>query len=512
MMSPLRALIAGILVAATVPAQAAPEAARAAADSWRAGHEKAILAEFTDFLAMPNVATTVPDVELNARHLMDMLRARGFATRVLSAGPGTPPTVYGELKTPGARRTVLYYAHYDGQPVGQKGWASPPFTPVMRTGPLSPGVSAVDWRAAPTPLDPTWRLYARASGDDKASIEALLTALDALKAKGIKPSVNIKVFYEGEEEQGSPHLDAIVSANADLLKTDLIIMGDGPMHQSGRQQVNFGSRGVIGLTLTVYGALRPLHDGHYGSWAPSPAVEIAHLIAALRREDGDIGIPGFYDDVRSPTASERAALAALPPIEGQLAHELGIAAPITEQRLDDSYFRPTLNVRAIHAGDSGPSAANAIATTAEASLDFRIVPDETPEHVRTLFAGALDKLDWFVVDAPPDLATRLAHSRIVRLSWDPGGSAAVKTDMDAPASRAVTETISREQGSPVLKVPMVGASSGLDVIVRDLKAPMVGVSIANADDNQHAENENLRLGALWDGIGVYAALLSELDW
>ena len=117
-----------------------------------------------------------------------------------------------------------------------------------------------------------------------------------------------------------------------------------------------------------------------------------------------------------------------------------------------------------------------------------------------------------MVDTPPDLVTRLAHPRIVRLAWDPGGSAAVKTDMDAPASRAVTDTISREQDVPVLKVPMVGASSGLDVIVRDLKAPMVGVSIANYDDNQHAENENLRLGALWDGIGVYAALLSELDW
>ena len=507
-----RALIAGLFLLAALPAQAAPDPARSAAEAWRAGHEKAILSEFTDFLAMPDVATTVPDVERNAEHLTDLLRARGFVTRTLSAGPGTPPTVYGELRTPGARRTVLYYAHYDGQPVGQKGWASPPFTPVMRTAPIGPGSTTVDWRTAPTPLDPAWRLYARASGDDKASIEALLTALDALRARGMKPSVNIKVFYEGEEEQGSPHLGPIIAANTELLKTDLIIMGDGPMHQSGRQQVNFGSRGVIGLTLTVYGALRPLHDGHYGSWAPSPAVEIAHLIAALRQENGDIGLPGFYDDVRPPTASERAALAALPPVEAQLAHDLGIAAPITDQRLDDSYFRPTLNVRAIHVGDAGPNAANAIATSAEASLDFRIVPDETPERVRALFTAGVEKLGWFVVDAPPDLATRLAHPRIVRLAWDPGGSAAVKTDMDAPACRAVTDTISREQGEAVLKIPMVGASSGLDVIVRGLKAPMVGVSIANYDDNQHAENENLRLGALWDGIGVYAALLSELAW
>ena len=151
-MSQLPALIAGLLMVAAVPAYAAPDAAKAAADSWRAGHEKAILSEFTDFLAMPNVATTIPDVERNADHLIEMLRARGFAARTLSAGPGTPPTVYGELKTPGVRRTVLYYAHYDGQPVGQKGWASPPFTPVMRSGPLGPGSTTVDWRATAPPL------------------------------------------------------------------------------------------------------------------------------------------------------------------------------------------------------------------------------------------------------------------------------------------------------------------------------------------------------------------------
>jgi acetylornithine deacetylase/succinyl-diaminopimelate desuccinylase-like protein len=258
---------AGLALAA-VGAQAA-DPARDAADAWRVTHEKAILEEFTGFLSLPDVATNQADIEAAATRLEAMLHARGFETRRLSAGPGTPPTVFAEMKVPGARRTVLYYAHYDGQPVGQAGWVSPPFQPVMRTGPLKDNPTVVDWRAAPK-LDPEWRIYARASGDDRASIEALLAAMDALKARGIEPSVNVKLFYEGEEEQGSPHLAQIVSANRDLLKADLVIMGDGPMHQSGRQQVNFGSRGVAGFTATVYGPLRPLHDGHYGSWAPSP--------------------------------------------------------------------------------------------------------------------------------------------------------------------------------------------------------------------------------------------------
>lgn len=506
----LLALAVGLILAGATQA-ATPDPARRAADIWVAGHEQAILSEFTTFLAIPDVATTVSDVERNADHLTAMLRARGFETRTLSAGPGTPPAVYAELKAPGARRTVLYYAHYDGQPVGQKGWTSAPFAPVMRAGPLDPAAPTVDWTRAAGRLDPDWRLYARASGDDKASIEALLTAIDAMKAAGLKPSVNIKLFYEGEEEQGSPHLRSIIEANAELLRTDLIIMGDGPMHQSGRQMVNFGSRGEIGLTMTVYGALRPLHDGHYGSWAPSPAVEIAHLIADLRAEDGRIDIPGLYDDLKAPTASEKAALAALPPVEARLAHDLGLAAPITSERLADSYFRPTLNVRAIHVGDTGPNAANAIAATASASFDFRIVPDETPERVRRLTEARLAQLGWFVVATAPDMATRLAHPRIVQVNWETG-STAVKTDMDLPASKAAVGAIERVEGGPILKIPMVGASSGLADIVAVLHAPMVGVSIANYDDNQHAENENLRLGNLWDGVAVYAALLSDLNW
>ena len=508
----LHPILTGLLGALVLASPAfAEDAAKAAGDAYRTAHEKAILTEFTDFLAMPDVATNVPDVEKNAAHLEDLLHQRGFSTRRLSAGPGTPPTVFAELKTPGARRTVLYYAHYDGQPISQKGWVSPAFTPVMRTGPLSDAPKTVDWRTAAS-LDPNWRIYARAAGDDKASIEALLVAMDALKARGIKPSVNIKLLYEGEEEQGSHHLQAIVDANKALLKTDLIVMGDGPMHQSGRQMVNYGSRGITGVALTVFGPLRPLHDGHYGSWAPSPAVEIAHLIADLREENGDIKIPHFYDDVRPPTASEKAALAALPPVEAKLQHDLGIGAPATTQRLADSYFRPTLNVRSIHVGDTGENAANAIPISGFASLDFRLAPEETPARVQKLFDDYLVQKGWFIVDAPPDLATRLAHPKVVMVKWDAGSAMATKTDMDNPAAKAATATIERVEGGPILKIPMMGASSGLAVIVTGLQAPMVGVSIANADDNQHAENENLRLGNLWDGIDVYAGLLSELNW
>jgi acetylornithine deacetylase/succinyl-diaminopimelate desuccinylase-like protein len=476
---------------------------------WRKAHEKAIVTDFVALLSMPNVATNIADVEKNAAYIEGELKARGFETQLLSAEPGTPPSVFAQMRVPHAKRTVIFYAHYDGQPIGQKGWVSSPFQPAMRAA--LPEAKTVDWQNSSGPLDPDWRLFARSSGDDKASIQAMLSALDALKAAHIKPTVNIKLLYEGEEEQGSPHFSALVAKNLDLLKADLLIMGDGPMHQSGKQMVNFGNRGISSLTMTVYGPTKPLHDGHYGSWAPSPSVMIANLIASLRDDEGHILIPHFYDDVAAISAADKAAFAAMPPVEENLKRALGLGRNVGPARLADGYLAPTLNVRAIHAGDEGP-AANAIATQANASLDFRLAPGETPAHTRELLENFLTQQGWFIVRDEPDFESRVAHAKIVKVVWDEGGSIATKTALDLPASKAVVASIGRTVGYPPIELPIVGASSGIADIVNLLHVPMAGVSIANYDDNQHAQNENLRLGNLWDGIEVYAGLLTDLNW
>jgi acetylornithine deacetylase/succinyl-diaminopimelate desuccinylase-like protein len=471
---------------------------RDAVRDWRKAHEKAVVADFVALLSMPNVATNVADVEKNAAYIEGKLKTRGFKTRILSAEPGTPPSVFGEMKVPGAKHTVVFYAHYDGQPIGQKGWISTPFQPSMRTA--LPEAKAVDWQNSTGPLDPEWRLFARSAGDDKGSIQAMLSALDAIKAAHIKPTVNIKLLYEGEEEQGSAHFAALIAKNVDLLKGDLLIMGDGPMHQSGKQLVNFGNRGIASFTMTVYGPTKPLHDGHYGSWVPSPSVMIATLIASLRDDEGQILIPHFYDDVAPVSAADKAALAAMPPAEEELKHALGLGRNVGPSRLADGYLQPTLNVRAIHVGDEGPAAANAIATQANASLDFRLAPGETPAHTRQLLESFLTQQGWFIVREEPDLKTRVSHGKVVKVVWDEGGSIATKTALDLPPSRAVVASISHTVGYQPIELPIVGASSGMADVVNLLHVPMAGVSIANYDDNQHAQNENLRLGNLWDGL------------
>jgi acetylornithine deacetylase/succinyl-diaminopimelate desuccinylase-like protein len=505
----LRSVVAIMAVLAFAPVVSAASPHQVVR-AWRQTHEKAILADFTTFLSLPNVATKVTDVEKNAAYIQNELKKRGFETRTLRAAPGTPPSVFGELDTPGAKHTVLFYAHYDGQPISQKGWIIDPFTPSIRTA--LPEAKPIDWKAVAGPLDPNWRVFARGSGDDKASIQALISALDALRATGIKPSVNIKLLYEGEEEQGSPHFAKIVELNRALLKADALIMGDGPMHQSGRQMVGFGNRGIVGFTLTVYGPINPLHDGHYGSFAPSPSVMLARLVASLRDDDGKILIPGIYDDVVPPTAADEAAIAAMPAIEPQLRRSLGLGRNVGPARLAEGYLKPTLNVRSIHVGDEGPNAANAIATEGFASFDIRLAQGETPARVHQLVEAYLSSLGWTIVHSAPDLETRLAHPKIVKVDWDAGASIAARTPLDLPAAKAVVGSIRRTVGYEPIELPTSGASSGIAEAVDQLQTPMIGVSIANYDDNQHARNENLRLGNLWDGVEVYAGLLADLDW
>jgi acetylornithine deacetylase/succinyl-diaminopimelate desuccinylase-like protein len=511
-----RLWIASLLLLSALPATAEqPSSVHDRVRAYRQAHEKQIVGELTDLLALPNVATRLADVERNADRLTAMLERRGFKVQRLSAGEGTPPSVYGELSVSGARRTVMFYAHYDGQPVGQKGWVSDPFKPVLRSGLLgAPGVKEIDPASISGRFDPEWRIYARSASDDKSPIVAMLTALDALRASGVQPTVNVKLFLEGEEEQGSEHLPEILRRHAGLLAADVWLLCDGPVHPTRKMEVFFGARGVAGLELTVYGPIRPLHSGHYGNWAPNPAVELVQLLASLRDEEGRILIPGFYDDVRPLTGAEKRAVAAMPPVEEGLEAELGLGRTEGKgARLQDRLMDPALNLRGLRAAEVGEGAANAIPTEAQASIDFRLVPDETPQRVKEKVEAFLRGKGWTLVSDVPDRETRRAHPRVARVAWSLDYPAA-RTDMGLPVSRSVVSIIERAVGGPVIQAPMLGGSVPMYLFAEALKKPVIGVPIVNHDNNQHGINENLRLQNLWDGIEVFAELMADLgkDW
>ena len=358
------------------------------------------------------------------------------------------------------------------------------------------------------PFSPEWRIYARSASDDKAPIIALLSALDALRAAAIPLSVNLKFFLEGEEEAGSPHLEKILEKHAGRLKGDVWLLFDGPVHQTRRMQIYFGARGVLGLDITTYGASRRLHSGHYGNWAPNPVVELAQLVSSMRDAEGRIRIAGFSDDVRPLTDSEREAVAAAPDVDAMLRAELGLAR--TEgagESLLETLMRPALNLRGMSGGDVGSRATNSIPTEATASIDFRLVPDQTPEKVRSRVEEHVRRQGYALLRDAPDPETRRKTARLARLQWAPGYPAA-RTSMDLPASRAVARVVEDSSGSAIVRLPMLGGSIPMYLFLDKLKTPVVGIPIVNHDNNQHAANENLRLQNLWDGIETCAALLA----
>ena len=462
--------------------------------------KRASLAEFVDFLAIPNIASDAPNIARNASAIRAMFEKRGVTTKILTLD-NAPPIVVIDVPSRGATRTIAFYAHYDGQPVDATQWKSAPWTPVMRDA----AGNDVDWRTAPP--NPEWRFYARSSGDDKAPIIAMAAALDALRRSGHAPAVNLRFVFEGEEEAGSPHLAGYLAKYPDVLRPDAWILCDGPVHQSRRMQLVFGARGVVDAELTVYGPVKGLHDGHYGNWVPNPIIRLTHLIDSMRDESGRILIAHFYDDVKPSSAAERDAIAKMPPVEADLKREFGIASTEGET-LNESLMLPALNVRGIQSGHVGAQASNTIQTEATASLDFRLVPAETPESIKKLVERHIESQGYTIVRTTPDAATRLAHPKIAKLTWGAGYPPA-RTPLDLALSQQIAALMTAA-GHPTVRVPTLGGSIPMYLFQQPNNTPVLILPIANHDDNQHAANENIRLQNLWDGIEVYVALFEGL--
>ena len=490
-------------------AQGQPSQPAQAARAWRQTHERAIVSEFFNLLALPNLASDLPNTRRNADAIVKILEKRGVKARLLEV-PGAPPAVFGEIRTPNARRTIVFYAHYDGQPLDPKEWATPPWQPVLRDRPLDLDGKIIPLPEAGARFDPESRIYARSASDDKAPIIAMASALDALNAAHIPLQSNIRFIFEGEEEAGSRHLGDIIAANKDLLGGDVWLICDGPVHQSRRQTIVFGARGVETLDITIYGPAHELHSGHYGNWAPNPAMLLAQLLASMKDADGRVLIDHFYDGIEPLSETEKRALADAPKADEDLKREFALGhTDGGGKTLLELLNQPSLNIRGMSSARSGAQASNVIPATATASLDIRLVKGiDHREAVRRVIEH-IRKQGYFIVDHDPDPETRMSHPKVAKVGSRESGYNAVRTSMDLPISKAVIAAAENARG-PVIKLPTMGGSVPLDTIERILKVPTISTPIANHDNNQHSYNENLRLQNLWDGIELMAGLLAGL--
>lgn len=500
------ALFVGLsLFVASVPRTAAQSGPIAAVREYRRDNEARIVAELVEFLSLPNVAADLPAMRRNAEFLRRTMERRGIEVSLLETDG--PPYVFGRLDSPGATRTILFYCHYDGQPVDPSRWEGhDPFEPILRDGALRAGASRIDMPDDGR-FDPEWRLYGRSASDDKSPIMALMAALDALRSAGLRPSSNLKFILEGDEEAGSPNLDDLVREHGDLLRADLVLAADGPADRSGRPTLYFGARGIVSAEVTVYGPLRPLHSGHYGNWAPNPAMQLAQLLATMKDpESGRVRIAGFYEDVVPLSDYERRAIAVAPNDDAQQMRELAIAGSEMPGSRLEVINLPSLNVRGLRSGWVGDQARTIVPDVAVASIDMRLVEDIDPAEQLSRLVSHIEAAGFHVVKDEPDEETRRRYPRLARVVTS-DGYPAFRTSLDLPIARRLIDAIEHHLDQEAVKLPTLGGSVPLYLFTDVLGVPTVGVPIVNHDNNQHSPNENLRLGNLWSGIEILAATM-----
>ena len=438
-----------------------------------------------------------------------MMERRGISVKIMET-PGNP-VVYGELKANEAEKTILFYVHYDGQPVSPEEWIdSEPFNPVLRPGKLEPGTGLpkpIPFPETGDKLKDDWRIYARSSSDDKTPIIGILSAIDALNSSGLKIKHNLKFIFEGEEEAGSVNLKQFFEENTILLKSDVLFLCDGPAYFNNKPAISFGVRGITSVEITVYGPNTSLHSGHYGNWAPNPALKLVKLLSSMKDDEGNVLIDGFYDTVIPLSETEKNAVRSVPNFDEKLKQRLGFSGSEGGGRsLIEMLQFPSLNIRGLTSGWTGSQARTIIPPTAVASIDIRLVKGNDPEYMREKVIEHIKKQGYHIVSSDPDSETRAKYANIARIRMG-GGYRAARLSMDEPISQQIIRNLGFYLEDDIVILPGMGGSLPLYYFDDILKTPSIIVSIANFDNNQHQPNENLRLGNLWKGIESYAVIL-----
>ena len=359
------------------------------------------------------------------------------------------------------------------------------------------------------PVDPDTRIYGRAVADDKGPIIAFLAAIDGLlDAKATLPWT-LRVVLDGEEEAGSPNFEAAMIANAAAVRADLAVVVDSPRHPSNLPTVFYGSRGVAGAEITIYGATGDLHSGNYGNFVPDPAMALIKLLASMKDDRGDVTIKDFYDDVVPLTASERRAIDEIPNVDQKLLEQFGVAqSEHPDSRIELQHNRPTLSVVGLSSGTVGPGARNAISGSATGRVEIRLV-------------NGLDREEAIRIGWSRTSATRVISSSMRRPTWRRGASIRRlrgsrrraadfpigKGSMDDPRTAMAANAI-RSLDQRLVQMPTIGGSLPFSTFSSALKLPTIGLAVVNFDNNQHAINENLRVGHLWEAIDIFAALVT----
>lgn len=429
--------------------------------------------ELSRLCAQPSVAAQNWGLSECAVLVGDMLAKRGFSVRIMETGGA--PVVYAERKGK-SDRTLLFYNHYDVQPPEPIDlWISPPFEPTLRDG----------------------KLFARGVSDDKGHLVSRLFAMDALLAEDGELPCNVKFVVEGEEEVSSVHLPGFVRDHRDLLAADACVWEFGGVDHREVPVQYLGLRGICYVELSVETASQDVHSGVGGSIFPNAAWRLVWALNSLKGPDERIRIPGYYDVVRQPSQRDIQLMEAMPEVAGEYRSRYAIESFLkgltggVELRIAES-FEPTCTICGLTSGYQGPGSKTVLPARASAKVDFRLVPDQTPELTLKLLRAHLD-------------AEGFSDVKINFI----GGEAPARTDPDDPFVALVVESAADVYGMPMQVVPMTGGSGPNHIFSEQLHLPIVTAGIGYPGSQVHAPNENVRIDLYLKGARHIACILKQ---
>ncbi|GAB5413552.1 MAG: M20/M25/M40 family metallo-hydrolase [Congregibacter sp.] len=459
-----------------------------------------------ELLSIPNDANYPDDIAKNIDWTRDAFASRGFSVQEIETP--TVPLLLASRESLGAEKTVLIYLQVDGQPVDPSRWFQPdPFEPVLKQRNALGEWEIIPWERIDD-YDDEMRVFARSASDAKGPVAMFLAALDAVAEEGLAPNYHIKVIMDFEEELGSPQLPAAVVKNGDLLAADMLVIFDGPRHITNRPTLTFGARGIATLQLTTYGPIVPQHSGHFGNYAPNPALRLAQLLASMKDEDGRVLIPGFYDGI-SIDADTESILRAVPDDEAEIRDRLQLGSvDKVGSYYQEALQYPSLNIRGMQSGWINEKVRTIVPAWARAEIDIRLVLESDPLRLIELVSKHIEGQGFHVMDTEPDKKTRMAHEKVATLTYEYSYQS-FRTDFDSKVGRWLRNALERTfEETPVMH-RMSGGSIPISPFVTSLGVPAVTVPTVNRDNNQHSPNENLRLGNYREGIQTMIGVLTE---
>lgn len=463
-------------------------------------------AELVEILSIPNDAIFPEDLEKNVQWCENAFRNRDFkTTRIPTA---VAPLLLAERKGKKAKKTVLIYLQIDGQPVDTTRWfQKSPYTPVIKEKKASGNWEILENYDIEN-YDDDWRIFARSASDAKGPVAMFLAALDAISEKNFEPNYNIKVIMDFEEELGSPRLPQAVTDNRELLKSDMMVIYDGPLHITNKPTLVFGARGIATVTLTTYGPIVPQHSGHYGNYAPNPAFGLSKLLASMKDDEGRVTIPGYYDGIAIDEDTKK-ILREVPDDEDFIRDKLQIAdIDKVGSNYQEAIQYPSLNIRGMQSGWINEKARTIVPSWARAELDVRLVLESDPHRLIELIKSHVEDQGYYVLDREPTKEERLTHKKIATYTHELSYQS-FRTEMNSQVGIWLENALDKAFDDDIIKIRMGGGSIPISPFVNTLGIPAVIVPTVNMDNNQHSPNENLRLGNYRDGIKTMIAILTE---